>query len=66
LYSATSSSKVSRRSGDKSDKKGKILHSASVNKPYDIIHNETSYWTDEEIQRMLHDIHFSVAETWPR
>jgi hypothetical protein len=44
LYSATSSSKVvSRGSGDKSDKQGKILHSASVNKPHDVLHNETSW-----------------------
>jgi hypothetical protein len=28
------------------------------------IHNEKSCWTDDKIQGMLHDIHFSVVETW--
>jgi hypothetical protein len=44
-------------------KNGKILHSASVNKPSDTIHNEICCWTDKEIHRMSCNVHFSVVET---
>jgi hypothetical protein len=47
-----------------SNNEGKTFHSASLNKPHDMIHNETSYWTDEKILRLLHDIYFSVVETF--
>jgi hypothetical protein len=32
----------------------------------DTVHNQTSYWTDEEIHRMSTDVPFSVVETWWR
>jgi hypothetical protein len=44
--------------------KGKILHGASVNKPLNTIHEDKTYWTDEEIQRMLCNVHLSVVKTW--
>jgi hypothetical protein len=28
------------------------------------VHNETSYWTDEEIQRTLHDVRLSAVKMW--
>jgi hypothetical protein len=62
LYSAVSSFKVRGRE-NLCDKKGKVLHSASLNKPSDTVHYETSCWTDEEIQRTSFDVHFSVVET---
>jgi hypothetical protein len=42
---------------------GKILHNACANKASNTIHNEMSYWTLEEIQRMLYDVHFLVVKT---
>jgi hypothetical protein len=36
----------------------------SINEPSDTIHNEMSYWTDEEIWSMYYDVHLSVTETW--
>jgi hypothetical protein len=48
-----------RGRGNGCDKKGKILHGASVNKPSNTIHNETSCGTDDEIQRTSHDAYFS-------
>jgi hypothetical protein len=41
---------------------GKTLHSACVNKARDTIHNETSCWTLEEIQRMSYDVHFLLVK----
>jgi hypothetical protein len=41
-------------------RKGKIQHGASMNKPSDTIHNETSCWTIE-ILRASPDVHFSAV-----
>jgi hypothetical protein len=46
------------------DKAKKILHGTSLNKPGDIVHNKTSFWTDEEIQRTLSNVHSSVVKMW--
>jgi hypothetical protein len=53
LYSATSLSKVSQSSGRAyvSDKVVKILHAASINKPSDMIHDETSTGVMREFRR---------------
>jgi hypothetical protein len=40
----------------------KILHAASINKPSDMTHDETSYWSDERIQTISCDVHFSVGD----
>jgi hypothetical protein len=45
------------------DKKWKVLHRPSVNKPSNTVHYKTSYRTDEEIQRSSFDVCFSVVET---
>jgi hypothetical protein len=42
----------------------KILHGTFLNKPGDIVPNETSYCTDEEIQKTLRNVHSSVVKTW--
>jgi hypothetical protein len=46
------------------NKKGRVLYGTYIKKPDDTIQNEISYWTNDKIQRMSHDIHFSVVETW--
>jgi hypothetical protein len=39
------------------------LHNASLNQSSDTICSESSYLTDEDIQRTLHDVHFLVVKT---
>jgi hypothetical protein len=36
-------------------KQGRMLQSASINKPPDMTYNEMSNWIDEKIQRTSHD-----------
>jgi hypothetical protein len=45
-------------------KKGKIVQGASVINPRNTTYTDKTYWTDEEIQRMLHNVHLSVVKTW--
>lgn len=45
-------------------KKGKVLYGTYIKKPDDTIQNEISYWTNDKIQRMSPDVHFSLVETW--
>jgi hypothetical protein len=66
VYSATFLSEVIRNSGEGKiceTRRGKILHDAPQNKLSDTIYTETSYWTDEEIQRMSCDVHSLVVRT---
>jgi hypothetical protein len=41
-----------RGRGKLCDMEGKVLLGASINKPGDTVCNETSYWFDEEDQRI--------------
>jgi hypothetical protein len=33
---------------------------------WDAIPNETSHWTEQEIESTSHDVHFSVVRSWRR